>query len=64
IHGKSGLSFIKSIFEGFEAVMTEHGIGTISEFYDGDPPNAPRGAISMAWSVAELLRINYLIKQV
>ena len=63
IHGRSGLSFIKSIFEGFEAVMTEHGIGTISEFYDGDPPNAPRGAISMAWSVAELLRINYLIKQ-
>jgi len=63
IHGKSGLSFIKSIYQGFEAVMTEHGIGTISGIYDGDPPHAARGAISRAWSVAELLRINYMIKK-
>jgi len=63
IHGKSGLSLIKSILAGFEAVMTEHGIGTISEIYDGDPPHAGRGAISQASSVAELLRIGYLIKQ-
>jgi predicted glycogen debranching enzyme len=63
LHGKSGLSFIKSLFKGFESVMTEHGIGTISEIYDGDPPHQARGAISQAWSVAELLRINWLIKQ-
>jgi len=63
IHGKSGLSLIRSLYEGFEAVMTEHGIGTISELYDGDPPHAGRGAISQASSVAELLRIGDLIKQ-
>jgi predicted glycogen debranching enzyme len=63
LHGSSGLSFIKSLYNGFESVMTEHGIGTISEIYDGDPPHAAKGAISQAWSVAELLRINYLIKQ-
>jgi glycogen debranching enzyme len=63
IHGKSGLSLIKSLYEGFEPVMTEHGIGTISELYDGDPPFTGRGAISQASSVAELLRISYLIKQ-
>ncbi|MDP4281268.1 MAG: amylo-alpha-1,6-glucosidase [Bacteroidota bacterium] len=63
IHGKSGLSFIKSIYSGFEPVMTEHGIGTISEIYDADPPHAARGAISQAWSVAELLRIGWLIKE-
>jgi len=63
IHGKSGMSMIKSIYEDFEPVMTEHGIGTVSELYDGDPPHTGRGAISMAWSVAELLRINYLIKK-
>jgi len=63
IHGKSGLFYIKSLYADFEAVMTEHGIGTISEIYDGDPPHTGRGAISQAWSVAELLRINYLIKQ-
>jgi len=61
IHGKGGLSLIKSIYEGFEAVMTEHGIGTISELYDGDPPHTGRGAISQASSVAELLRISSLI---
>jgi predicted glycogen debranching enzyme len=63
IHGKSGMSLIKSLYEGFEAVMTEHGIGTISELYDGDPPHVGRGAISQASSVAELLRIGYLIKK-
>ena len=57
------MSLIKSLYEGFEPVMTEHGIGTISELYDGDPPHTGRGAISQAWSVAELLRIHYLIKQ-
>jgi len=63
IHEKSGLSIVKSIFQGFEAVMTEHGIGSISEIYDGDPPHTPRGAISYATSVAELLRMTYLIKK-
>ncbi|MDD4603321.1 MAG: amylo-alpha-1,6-glucosidase [Bacteroidales bacterium] len=63
IHGKSGLSFIKSLFQRFETVMTEQGIGTISEIYDGDPPHIARGAISYAPSVAELLRMSYLIKK-
>ncbi|MGE5424300.1 MAG: amylo-alpha-1,6-glucosidase [Syntrophothermus sp.] len=63
LHEKSGLTFIKSLYEGFEDVMTEHGIGTVSEIYDGDPPHTARGAISQAWSVAELLRIHHLIKK-
>jgi glycogen debranching enzyme len=63
LYGKSGVSFIQSLYSGFEPVMTEHGIGTVSEIYDGDPPHAARGAISQAWSVAELLRINWLLKQ-
>jgi len=63
IHGKSGLSIIKGIYQGFEAVMTEHGIGTISEIYDGDPPHTARGAISYSTSVAELLRLTYLINK-
>ena len=32
------------------------GLGTISEIFDGDPPHRPRGCISQAWSVAEVLR--------
>lgn len=57
IHKNSGLAFIKKIIDDYEPVMFEHGIGTISEIYDGDPPHKPRGAISQAWSVAALLRI-------
>ena len=32
------------------------GLGCVSEIFDGDPPNEPRGCISQAWSVAEPLR--------
>jgi predicted glycogen debranching enzyme len=32
------------------------GIGSISEIFDGDPPHAPKGTISQAWSVSEVLR--------
>ena len=30
--------------------------GSIHEIFDGDPPFAPRGCITQAWSVAEILR--------
>ncbi|MEI6765752.1 MAG: amylo-alpha-1,6-glucosidase [Bacteroidota bacterium] len=63
IHGDSGIQCIRKIYEGFEDVMTEHGVGSISEVYDGDPPHRAGGAPSQAWSVAELLRIDYLLKQ-
>ncbi|MEM2618452.1 MAG: amylo-alpha-1,6-glucosidase, partial [Candidatus Hadarchaeales archaeon] len=43
-----------------EPLMTKHleeaGLGSISEIFDGDPPHHPRGCISQAWSVAEVLR--------
>ncbi|MFC2101412.1 amylo-alpha-1,6-glucosidase [Bacteroidota bacterium] len=61
IHGKSGLSFIKGLYDEFSQTVTEHGVGTVSQIYDGDPPHTPRGAISQAWSVAELLRVHQLI---
>ena len=43
--------------------MVIHGIGSVSEIYDGDPPHHPKGAVSQAWSVAELLRIKMMIDQ-
>lgn len=57
LYGKSGLSHVKQILSEFEPALREHGLGTISELYDGDPPYKPGGAISFAWSVASLLRI-------
>jgi len=36
--------------------LADHGVGSISEIFDGDPPFTPRGCIAQAWSVAEVLR--------
>ncbi len=36
--------------------LAEAGVGTVSELFDGDSPHAPRGCISQAWSVAEVIR--------
>ncbi len=45
--------FLTPLFEH----LKDAGLGTISEIFDGDPPYNPKGAISQAWSVAEILRI-------
>jgi predicted glycogen debranching enzyme len=36
--------------------LDDHGLGSIAEIFDGDPPFSPRGAVAQAWSVAETLR--------
>lgn len=54
---RSGHLFLHKLVEGFAEEMTIHGIGTISEIYNGDPPHVGRGAISQAWSVGALLSI-------
>jgi glycogen debranching enzyme len=45
---------------GFLCAFSEHlseaGVGSISEIFDGEAPYAPRGCIAQAWSVAEVLR--------
>jgi len=61
LYKKSGVDNIRKLFYGFEGDMQVHGIGTISELYDGDPPHYPGGALSFAWNVAELLRMEQLI---
>jgi glycogen debranching enzyme len=61
IHGEASLNHIRKLYNEFEPVMREHGIGSISEVYDGDPPHHYGGACSMAWSVASLLSIKRLL---
>ena len=43
--------------------MTDYGICSIAEVYDGNPPHHPGGSISQAWSVSEVLRILQMIEQ-
>jgi glycogen debranching enzyme len=54
-------NFLQPMLEVFD----EKWDGSIYEIFDGDPVYAPRGCISQAWSVAEILRawvedINYI----
>lgn len=62
VYGEQGVAKVKKLIFGLEEVMSEHGVSTISEIYDGDPPHAPNGSISQAWSVAEVLRIIDLLE--
>jgi predicted glycogen debranching enzyme len=58
-----------SVAEGRELIaplivhLSEAGLGSISEVFDGDPPHAPRGCPAQAWSVAELLRVKHRLDQ-
>jgi len=63
VYGEGGVSRVRKLIMGFEETLTEAGISTISEIYDGDPPHSPRGAISQAWSVGEILRIFTLLEK-
>ena len=36
--------------------LRSHGVGSLSEIFDGDAPMTPRGCIAQAWTVAEVIR--------
>jgi predicted glycogen debranching enzyme len=62
IYKDSGISFAQRIIYGFEEELNDRGIGTISELFDGDPPYRGRGGVSFAMNVAEILRIQRMLK--
>lgn len=41
----------------FTTHLADAGLGSISEVFDGSPPQRPNGTIAQAWSVAECLRM-------
>lgn len=43
--------------------LSAHGVGSLSEIFDGDPPFQPRGCIAQAWTVAEVLRAWFAIEE-
>jgi len=63
VHKKSGVAHINNLLHGFEEEMTQHGLGSISEIYNGDPPHQAKGTISQAWSVAALLQMFKMIER-
>ena len=48
LYGRGAFSFIERTLIGMEEELQEHGVGTISELFDGNPPFKGRGAISFA----------------
>ncbi len=50
---EAALSYLRP----FARHLTDLGLGSISEVFDGDAPHLPRGCASQAWSVAEVLRL-------
>lgn len=61
VRGPAAAPTLRPLLEGFEPHLREAGLGTVSEVFDGDPPHAPGGCPSQAWSVAELLRAATLV---
>ena len=48
---------VDGVFDALTAHLADHGLGSVSETADGDPPHAATGCPFQAWSVAELLRV-------
>lgn len=62
VHKNSCMAQLRRLADGFEAVVKDHGIGSISESYNGNPPYKSEGCISMASSVAAVLKLLKLIE--
>ena len=56
-NGAVGKPKARKAFEGLVPHLSEAGLGSISEIFDGDAPHAPRGCTAQAWSVGEMLRV-------
>ncbi len=54
VHGdrEAALGFLAPIAHHLD----DHGLGSVAEIFDGDPPFSPNGCPAQAWSVAEVLR--------
>lgn len=59
----SGLSLADRIMVEMEGEMQNDCIGTLSEFYDSNPPFTAHGGYSFAMSVGELLRAQRIINK-
>jgi glycogen debranching enzyme len=54
----------QALLEPMRDALSDQGLGTIGEIFDGDPPHEPRGAPAQAWSVACTLQAWYTLAAV
>jgi predicted glycogen debranching enzyme len=63
LDGARFLPHAEEMLEAFDDNIQTYCIGSVAEYYDANPPFAPRGAISQAWSVAGVLYIKQLVER-
>lgn len=63
IYGDGFISRAKWLMKGFVEDLNKHGVGAVSELYDGDPPHEPHGTISSARGTAALLAVEHLLNE-
>ena len=63
LQGEKFLAKAKEMYESYDDNIQTYCIGSVAEYYDANPPFAPRGAVSQAWSVGALLYIQQLIEK-
>ena len=63
LDGGRFLAKANELYEAFDENIQTYCIGSVAEYYDANPPHAPRGAVSQAWSVAALLYLKQLIEK-
>lgn len=60
---RGGVPFVDRLLIPFEEEMKLHGVGNISELYDGTPPFRGRSGISFMMSVTAILRIQNRLEE-
>ena len=55
-HSPASLETASRMLAPFRDHLRDHGVGSVSEIFDGDQPFTPRGCFAQAWGVAEVLR--------
>ncbi len=63
VYERSGVAFMNRTLIGYEQEMSELCIGTLNEFYDGNPPYKGHGGMSSASSVASVISIMDTLKR-
>lgn len=63
VYKHSGVAFMERALIGYEQEMSELCIGTLNEFYDGNPPYKGHGGMSAASSVASVISILDTLKK-
>lgn len=56
------VKMVKSQLKVMEAALREGCVGQLPEIYDGENPSISKGCFAQAWSVAEILKVYYLIE--